>query len=444
MLYLSATFKHFVFALSYLVLWSIMGTAQPSFKNGLRWNLDSSGTHFVQAGFVNQTWLRYMKANANSTYFGQPVDELYDIGLRRTRFVMMGQLSDRVFFYTQFGQNNFSLASPREIGAFFHDATLEYTLLPKEQLIMGAGLTGTGGPARYSNASVSSSLTMDLPLYQQATNGTTDQFIRKLSLYAKGRIGSFDYRAVVSRPMAIQQSGLFEPEIAEERSTFAHDLAEPQLHGYFRWQFWEPERIRTPYHKGTYLGKKKVLNVGLGGLYQSDAMWHSNVAGDTVYENLLMANVDAFMELPLPKQTALTAYLSLMHYDYGQNYLRMVGPMNPLNFRSGRENSWGGGNAAPLIGTGQIAFAQLGYLFPQVGEWTTRFQVYADGQFSDFEVLDAGMGIYNAGLNAFVHGHKTKFTLNYQSYPVIGFSSSGDTRRQSRSWNAVLQFQVAI
>lgn len=54
------------------------------------------------------------------------VDDTTDIGLRRTRFVLQGQLTDRVYFYTQYGMNNFNFLSQmngnRHIAAYFHDA----------------------------------------------------------------------------------------------------------------------------------------------------------------------------------------------------------------------------------------------------------------------------------------------------------------------------------
>jgi hypothetical protein len=52
-----------------------------------------------------------------------------------------GQLSDRIFVYAQFGENNFNNISDRKLGFFVHDAYGEYAVL-KDKLSVGAGLSG--------------------------------------------------------------------------------------------------------------------------------------------------------------------------------------------------------------------------------------------------------------------------------------------------------------
>ena len=92
---------------------------------------------------MNQTWLRFNESNDGTTLFGKNSPNTFDIGLRRTRIQMLGQITDRVFVYFQFGQNNFNSATNytgnRKIAAFFHDALCEYKVTKGNQLKLGGG-----------------------------------------------------------------------------------------------------------------------------------------------------------------------------------------------------------------------------------------------------------------------------------------------------------------
>src|SRR5688572_32456659 len=77
-------------------------------KDALKFNLNEDGTHYFQVTFLNQTWLRFNQSNPGTTVEGVAKNNTFDIGLRRTRIQMFGQLTDKVFLYFQFGQNNFN------------------------------------------------------------------------------------------------------------------------------------------------------------------------------------------------------------------------------------------------------------------------------------------------------------------------------------------------
>lgn len=227
------------------------------FKNGLILYLNNDSTHFIKSTFVNQTWIRYNQNNPGSTVYNTLENNTFDIGLRRTRIQMFGLITDRVFVYTQFGQNNFNYLSARKTGAFFHDVTGEYAVSPKH-LWLGAGLTGWSGLSRYSSPSIGTIMTMDAPLFQQATNDATDQFLRKLSIYGKGKVGKLDYRVAVSKPMVIENSTLYTNKISTH-SDFSRISPKLQYQGYFMYQFFDKESNQLPYTVGSYLGKKEYL-----------------------------------------------------------------------------------------------------------------------------------------------------------------------------------------
>lgn len=315
--------KYFSVCLVFFITYSVTTWAQTSpstspasKKKELRFQLNEDGSHYVKGTFLNQIWLRNTWTNPGSLVYGSPDDQVMDIGLRRTRIQVFGQLTDKVFFYTQFGQNNLSYRSPRKQGIFFLDAIGEYQVVG-EKMSIGAGLTGWNGVSRYASPSIGSILSLDAPLYQQATNDVNDQFVRKLSVYAKGQLGQLDYRLAVSKPMSIEQSSVQGPVIAEN-SLFSSEIGYAQYHGYFKYMFLDKESNTTPYQAGSYLGTKSVFNIGAGFMAQKDAMWHyAESSTDTVRTNLGIMAIDAFYDRPInrSKGNAITAYAAYTYSD---------------------------------------------------------------------------------------------------------------------------------
>ncbi len=184
----------------------------PKELDELRLKLNESGSHYIKATFLNQVWFRFNDSNPGTMVLGEPAAQTFDIGLRRTRLQMYGQLTDHVFFYFQFGQNNFNFqtqnAGNRKLEVFFHDALAEYKLSPtNEKLVLGGGLTIANGLSRFSQPSIGTIMSMDVPVFAQATVDQTDEFSRKLSIYARGQLGRFDYRLVLSDPFPITTNG---------------------------------------------------------------------------------------------------------------------------------------------------------------------------------------------------------------------------------------------
>ncbi|MFM7429182.1 MAG: hypothetical protein ACKO1F_04705 [Flammeovirgaceae bacterium] len=198
----------------------------------LRLKLNEDGSHYLKATFLNQVWFRYNESNSSTTVLGDLTSETFDIGLRRTRVQVYGQLTDRVFFYAQFGQNNFNYLSGqnstntgnRKAQVFFHDALGEYRVFKgSDKLHLGGGLTITNGLSRFSQPSIGTIMSMDVPVFAQATVDQTDEFSRKLSVYARGQIGKQDYRIVLSDPFPITSNGLPQPSINATNANFAWD-----------------------------------------------------------------------------------------------------------------------------------------------------------------------------------------------------------------------------
>ena len=99
------------------------------------------------------------------------------------------------------------------------------------------------------------------------------------------------------------------------------------------YQFLDQESNAGAGTVGSYLGRKRVFNIGGGVLYQPQGVWHTTQAGDTVRQAIKLFAVDVYYDAPLDaaKGTALTAYAGYFHYDFGPGYLRSNGVMNPAN-----------------------------------------------------------------------------------------------------------------
>ena len=416
----------------------------------LRYNLSEDGSKYIKATFMNQVWLRWTANNPGTTVNGDPQDNTVDIGLRRTRLQLFGQLSDHVFFYTQFGMNNFNYLSQnagnRKLQAFFHDALAEYRVFKDSDVLkMGGGLTITGGLSRFSQPSVGTIMTTDVPVFAQATVDQTDEFGRKLSVYARGQVGKVDYRVAMSDPFPVQTNGQAAPALGENASFTPYGHTK-QYQGFLIYNFLDKEPHTTPYMAGTYLGDKRVLNLEGGLIYQKDATWRTSNGLDAVYDDMMLWSLAAFADMPLQENTyALSAYAGYFNTDYGSSYIRNNGIMNPANGNTDPASFSGAGNAYPMFGTGETIYTQVGLRLPNglLGDQGTLMP-YASYRRSDFDRLEDAMHVYDAGINWLLNRHQSKVSLNYQVRPVFEQQANGDAVRASNAGSAWLQYQVSF
>ena len=430
--------------------------ANPAPTRELKWNLNDDGSQYFKITFLNQTWLRYNQSNDGTMVVGKPASETFDIGLRRTRIQMFGQIAPRTFLYFQFGQNNFNYLSGypngnRKLQAFFHDALGEYQVFKnKNYLKIGAGLTICNGLSRFSQPSIGTILTTDVPVFAQATVDQTDEFSRKLNLYARGQVGKIDYRVSLSDPFPITSNGQITTAPPSKYSSFAQKGHHKQLQGYVAYQFFDHEPHTTPYMTGTYLGKKKVLNIGAGIISQKDAMWTMQSNGDTAYQAMTLWALEAFYDAPLnaEKGTAISAYLGYFNCDYGSNYLRYNGIMNPASGTTRPIVGASGavhGNAVPMFGTGSVVYGQVGYLLPQslLGE-KGQLQPYLAATYANYERLEKPATTVDLGINWLISGHNSKLSINYQNRPTYRLGTDNAVEADNRKGCVVVQYQVFI
>jgi hypothetical protein len=398
--------------------------------------LNEDGSNYVKLTVLTQAWLRYQQYNPGTTVFGFPKSKGADIGLRRFRVQLYSQVTDRLFIYTQFGENNFNNISDRKFGFFVHDAVAEYAI-SKKHLSLGMGLTGWSGLSRFSSPSVGTFLGIDAPLYLQSTNDVTDQFLRKLAVYAKGKFGKLDYRVIMAHPMAIQKSANYKPGISQQ-SSFSDEPPKLQWDAYLQYQFKDQESNLTPYTTGTYLGQKTIVNVGGGIVYQPDAMWRTNMENDTIRTDMLQLAADVFVDMPLGKKgAAVSLYGNLAYFNFGKDYLRNLAVMNPANGNANPDILNGSGNGFPAYGTGTTTYLQAGYKCKDSLMGNMTILPYIAVQSSWYERLNKPMIYTDAGVSLLVAGHMGKVTLAYQNRPE--FNANGDILQSKGAFLLQLQ-----
>ena len=259
------------------------------------------------------------------------------------------------------------------------------------------GLTAWTGFSRFASPALASITGYDALLFEQNTNDANDQFLRKLSIYAKGKMGKLDYRFILSDPLLASKAASGVVKTISVNSDFSFMPPHPQTSAYVMYQFLDEESNLTPYMTGTYLGKKRVFNIGAGFQYQANAMWYYSdaVKKDTIQEDMLNFAVDAYYDAPIgTKGMAISAYATAMHLGYGKNYIRNLGVMNPGDgVATGTNTINGAGNAFPMMGTGNIIAGQVGLLLPKnvLGEKNGQLQPYIMVMHGNFDRLQQAM-----------------------------------------------------
>jgi len=414
----------------------------------LQVSLNDDGTLYFRFATWLQVWTRALQLNPGTT-IGDPEpgvdpavneDAWYgDVGLRRARFLMFGQIFPRVFLLMHIGINNQTF---RRGGfkqqVFFHDAWAEFKVTNNNKLYIGGGLLYWNGISRITNASTITLMTLDAPITNWPVIEATDQFARQLGIYAKGKLGLFDYRVAATRPFQPGNALPTAPNVAAF-NPIANSWA---FKGYFQFQFLDEESNVLPYTVGTYIGAKKVFNLGLGGDIQPRGVAYLR-DDDTLKElPLWFAAADLFFDRPTgDKGNAITWYLMYMRQQMGPDLLRQVGIMNPGDVGSGTSAN-GRGNGYPTIGTGNTGYVNFGWLMPaSVGRLGMQFQWYAHTQMSNFEARDDTMFWVGTGINMFVHRHNAKVTLEYRNRPIYNASGKVENRKGN---SLILQMHLFI
>ena len=466
---------------------TVKKVAKPVNTSGFKINFNEDGSNYARINFTGQMWLMDNQNNPGTLVNGVPTSNSYQVAMRRARVTISSQVTDKVFIFGQIGSDGISsMPGGRSVPLQFLDMTVEYKLVGK-WLSLGGGLSGWDGLSRYSNPSVPSVLGLDMPLYQQATVNITDNTVRMPGIFAKGKLGKLDYRVAVNIPYPTTTTTAWTNTLTVasttvnpqfNASTFATNRVQPQFQGYFMYQFLDQESNQTPGTVGSYLGQKRVFNIGAGFRYQQNAMWTAGYQQSTVGTTpiitlkdtnrtaMLLWNVDVFYDAPINKDkgTAVTVYAAYSNFNFGTNYIRNNNPLNPGNgvtanpvtgvgtntvtgnYNSNMSSFSGTGNQYPMIGTGSIAYLQAGYLLPKFKNGT-QFQPYGQFMYANYQALKDPMILFDLGVNYLIKGHNSKLSFDYQSRPVYNISTSDyqiHAVSGQRRGMMVLQYQISF
>ncbi len=412
---------------------------------GMKVNISPDGSKYLRFIGWSQFWVQYNRNNSNTLRDGIAKDDQLAFSMRRTRLITLAQLNPRFLLLIDLGIENQAAVSgglpgdPNGPGKrsplYMHEAVGEYRV--NKYLNLGGGLNYQTGISRMTAASTANMLAYDIPVVNFPTLDQTDQFGFFLGMYAKGRIGGFDYRLAIDDAFTPSQTAATAAPAGLRTNVAAFNPrnANKIYQGYFSYEFLEKEANLLPFTTGSYLGTKRVFNIGAGFHYNADGMYFRSAAypttpvadpfSTTTNHDIKLFGADVFYDAPLDtaSKTAVTFYGVYYNYQMGPNYVRNAGVINPgTGVSSGLATL--AGNALPLIGTGRSYYAQLGLLLPQnlLGP-KAKLQPYVAYLHNSLEGLRnpdgsiKGVNVYDAGLNLLLDGHNAKITLNYRFRP---------------------------
>jgi hypothetical protein len=419
------------------------GIPFPKSPDGLRFYMNADKSKWVQFRLAQQFWTRYSVQNPGTQIEGKDYTNSLDFDLRRLRFYMFGQLDNNVVIFTQFGITNeqFNRGGTdggKRVSMIFHDAWMKYKVID-DKFVVGAGLHYWNGLARQASMSFISPVAFDNPALNWPTLERTDQLARMTGIFAHGQVGKLHYRLNINQPFrSVENLGT-----TVNQAMFQTEGIGKVYSGYAEWNFLEKEVHIVPFRIGTYLGKKKIFNIGAGFQYHNDVMASRQPDGFEAngttpkfridrHDQRNFA-VDLFYDSPLPGNNgALTVYAVGYYNDMGPNYLRNTGVMNlasnPATPAAPTLNGYG--NAYPTTGTGTTLLVEGGWLLPKrFFPFKTMAQPYYRYTMLNFEALNSLAYVHDFGVNWYLNGQNAKITFQNRFRPLI----DGQTREQYKS-----------
>ncbi len=381
----------------------------PDYKGGLKIKFDEDGKKYLRL----ISW-----AQLQATYNDDVPDNESNVNfnLRRARVLMFAQINEKFLILTHFGLNNLNSQTLHPVGKgdgselFFHDVWVQYNLSKNHSI--GGGLHYFNGISRLNNQGTLNMLGLDNNRQSWSTLGLSDQFARHLGIFAKGTFGKLQYRVTINDVIT---NGLDARDVPMDGSVvyggkriLGSKDAGKAYAGYFDYHFFDSESNFLPFKVGSYLGGKKIFNVGAGFFVHPSGTVYMDKNGDLKGTDVALFAIDAFYDAPLGENgSALTAYATFQSNNYGKNYLYSA------------------------YGTGQMLYGHLGYLF-KGDKAKVRFQPYASYGVNQYDAVKDNRNILGVGINAYMSGHNSKLTLEYKNQKF------GDTQLGSVTLQAMI------
>lgn len=379
------------------------------------------GEKYIRFILWNQFWLENDDIGSSNGY---------NMRIRRSRVLAYAQISPRFLILTHFGMNSLDATTMDPIGnratndptvngpqLFLHAAWSEFKV--NSHLSVGGGLHYWNGLTRMTSSSTLNFMTLDNHRQSWAQLGLSDQFGRHLGIYVKGKVRRMSYTLALNEAIENALGSDLLENLEEGSITYSGrkvfgNTAQLVLTGRLEYQLLDPESNKLPYRVGSYLGQKRILNIGAGFFNHRNGV--VKIENGPIGYDVNHFTADVFYDAPVGKG-AINAYASVINLGYGPGYYL--------------------GNT---YGTGQSYYLQAGYLLP----FTTpqgRLMPYLSYSRNDFEAFDYAGEQWRIGANWFINGHNAKLTLEYSN--ILPNYSQGDNK-PSPTNGLVLQTHIFL
>ena len=355
-----------------IVLFCAWGFVSPSWA-GIKMEIDEQTKGEV--GIWMQTWYQWVEKDDKVA----TDEDLNDFMIRRAYMYLKGQVTEHVSFFTHIasdrvGQDGLPATDAQRdvaLGGGVAWRDLWITLNLHEALKIQIGRMYVPLTRNYGTTSTKCMMTTDLPFLQGGVRGSIFYASKvgrddSVTIWGNPLDGMLQYRFMISE-------GVEGPNNPKDNLRFAGRLSLSLL---------EPET--SWFNKGTYIGEKKVLSLGLGFDSQDDLMLGGSEKDNSVW------TIDAFLDHPVGEGavTAEAAYIDIENCTQDHNF-------SELSQGEDAEN-W---------------YISAGYLLPgSVGPG--RFQPYVRYETVDVDD-DEDTDFWSVGLNYFMKGHNCKISADY-------------------------------
>ena len=334
-----------------------------------------------EIGIWMQTWYQWVedgKVKSDGQY-----EDLNDFLIRRAYMYLKGDVTKYVSFFTHVASDKVGMEKPTGgtldrpgigLGSGVAWRDLWITLNLDEAFKIQMGRMYVPLTRNYGTTSTKAMLTMDLPFLQGGSRGGIFYAQKvgrddSITLWGNPLDGKLQYRFMISE-------GVEGDNNPEDNLRFAGRLSLSLL---------EPET--SWFNKGTYLGKKRVLSLGLGFQSQEDL-----TLGGIEGEDNQVWTADVFFDHPVG-EGAVTfegAYIDIEDVTEG-------GPNPYHDLESGDD--------------GENWYINAGYLFPGtlgIGQ----VQPYIRYETVDVDKKNE-TDFWSGGVNYYIKGHNCKLTADY-------------------------------
>lgn len=398
--------KAVLFLMIILYCFDAFSQGSPDYGGGMKFNLNEEGSKYMRVIAWGQMWGQY---NDNL-----PEDQkAIEFSTRRARILTYAQITPKFLVLTHFGLNSLNADNMSPTGKgessqlFFHDFWVQYNVGKNHAI--GSGLHYWNGISRLNSQGTLNFMTLDNNRQSWSTLGLSDQFARHQGVYAKGTFGKFQYRVSINESITnsldTRNTGEnINTTIYAGRKVLGSKKSGMNYAGYFEYGFLDVESNFLPYRVGSYLGTKKVFNMGAGFfLHPNGSVYNDGTVN--MGEDVSIFAVDVFYDAPVgDKKGAITAYATYQNNNYGKDYLF---------------------NA---YGTGSFVYGHVGYMFHS--EKLTKIQPYLSYASNRYEAVEDNRNIFGVGTNLYLNGHNSKLTLEYKN-ETFGENKTGTITLQA-------------